>query len=98
MVGVSGAAMEFESLLGRVCDCARRCLMLSTDDRGLLGDCFLPGLGNCENVELDGSVGVGGVTNVVGVPGVGLPGWLCGVSGNEEEVFTLPLRGVSFSV
>lgn len=102
MVGVSGAAMEFESLLGRFCDCARRCLMLSTDDRGLLGDCFAPGLGNCENVDVDGSVGVGGVTKVVGVPGVGLPGLLRGllrgVFGNEEEVLTLPLRGVSFGV
>jgi hypothetical protein len=90
-VGVSGAAIEFESLLGRVCDCARRCLMLSMDDKGLVGDCFVVGLEKRENVGLEGSVGVGGVTRVVGVSG--RPG---GVSGSDELVLILPLRGVSF--
>jgi len=85
--------MAFESLLGRVCDCARRCLMLSMDDKGLEGDCFEPGLANRGNVEVAGSVGVGGVTSVVGVCG-----WLEGVSGKEEAVLILPLRGVSFGV
>lgn len=85
--------MEFESLLGRVWDCARRCLMLSTDDKGLVGDCFVAGLVNREKVELEGSVGVGGVTRVVGVSG--RPG---GVSGSDEVVLILPLRGVSFGV
>jgi len=85
--------MAFESLLGSVCDCARRCLMLSMEDKGLDGDCFEPGLTNRENVELEGSVGVGGVTSVVGVSG--RPG---GVSGSDEAVLILPLRGVSFGV
>lgn len=86
--------MELDSLLGRVCDCARRCLMLSTDESGLLGDCFPPGLVNRAKVELAESVGVGGVTRVVGVSGRP-PG---GVSGSELEVLILPLRGVSLGV
>ena len=93
IVGVNGAGIEFESLLGKVCDCARRCLMLSTDDKGLDGDCFEVGLVNRANVELEGSVGVGGVTSVVGVSG--RPG---GVSGSDEVVLILPLRGVSLGV
>lgn len=63
------------------------------DDKGLVGGCFVPGLANRENVELEGSVGVGGVTRVVGVSG--RPG---GVSGNDEVVLILPLLGVSFGV
>jgi hypothetical protein len=93
-VGVSGAAIEFESLLGNVCDCARRCLMLSIDDKGLVGDCFVVGLVNRVKVEWEGSVGVGGVTRVVGVS-VRPPG---GVSGSDDPVLILPLRGVSFGV
>lgn len=85
--------MEFESLLGMVCDCARRCLILSTEDKGLAGDCFPPGLENLGNVELEGSVGVGGVTKVEGVSGRD-----GGVSGSEEVVLILPLAGVSFFV
>src|SRR3954471_21472580 len=64
--------------------------MLSMDDKGLDGDCFGLGLANRPNVELEGSVGVGGVTNVVGVSG--RPG---GVSGSDEAVLILPLRGVT---
>lgn len=84
IVGVNGAAIELDNLLGRVCDCARRCLMLSTDERDLVGDCFAAGLGG--NVAFEGSVGVGGVTSVVGV------------SGSELEVFSLVLRGVAVGV
>lgn len=95
IVGVSGAAIEFDSLLGRFCDCARRCLILSTDERGFVGDCFEVGLGG--NVALEGSVGVGGVTRVVGVVGL-LPGRLGGVSGRDVEVFNRVLRGVAVGV
>jgi hypothetical protein len=67
--------------------------MLSMDDKGLVGDCFVVGLEKRENVGLEGSVGVGGVTRVVGVSG--RPD---GVSGTEEAVLILPLCGVSFGV
>jgi hypothetical protein len=93
MVGVRGGWVAFESLLGMVCDCARRCLILSTDDRVLGDDCFAPGIENRGNVEVEGSVGVGGVTKVVGVSG--RPG---GVSGSDVAVFILPLRGALLGV
>jgi hypothetical protein len=93
MVGVSGAWTAFESLLGMVCDCARRCLILSTDDKGLGEDGFVPGIEKRENVEVEGSVGVGGVTKVVGVSG--RPG---GVSGSDVAVSILPLRRTLFGV
>lgn len=48
---------------------------------------------NRGNVEVEGSVGVGGVTKVVGVSG--RPG---GVSGSEVVVFILPLLGTLFGV
>ena len=63
--------------------------MLSTEDEGLVGDCFVAGLLNLAKVELEGSVGVGGVTRVVGVPGL-----LIGVSGSDDVVLILVLRGV----
>lgn len=63
--------MDCESLLGTLLACARRFLMLSTDDnesvRFRLGvDFFGERLGNVE-ASAFGSVGVGGVTKVVGV-------------------------------
>lgn len=67
--------------------------MLSTDDRALGEDCFVPGIENRGNVDVEGSVGVGGVTKVVGVSG--RPG---GVSGSDVAVFILPLRGALFGV
>lgn len=65
-VGVKGALIEVDSLLGRLADCARRCLILSTELGGL-GDPFSGevGLENVAELELK-SVGVGGVTKVVG--------------------------------
>lgn len=71
--------------------------MLSIEDKGLDGDCLVTGLVNREKVELEESVGVGGVTSVVGVSGR-LPGRPGGVSGSDEVVLILPLRGVSFGV
>ena len=93
-VGVRGAGIEFESLLGKVCDCARRCRMLSTEERGLVGDCLVvAGLISLGNVEFEGSVGVGGVTRVVGVSGR-----LGGVSGSDLVVLIRVLRGVLVGV
>lgn len=59
--------VALESLLGMIWDCARRCLMLSTEERGREDDC-LAGLGSL-GIVCEGSVGVGGVTSVVGVSG-----------------------------
>ena len=76
MCGVSGAVMEFESLLGGfVAERTRRCdIMFPEGDTTTFGfdwdvPCFAPDLKL--NVDPVGegfpSVGVGGVTNVVGV-------------------------------
>lgn len=67
-VGVSGAGTVCDSLLGMFPDWLLRCFMLSYDDEvsllGLVVATFLGGrLGN----SACGSVGVGGVTKVVGV-------------------------------
>ena len=60
--------MDCDSLLGRFADCARRCLILSTEDTVVLrpGDSFGVLLGNVDASALK-LVGVGGVTKVVGV-------------------------------
>ena len=68
-VEANGARTEFESLLGTLPDWARRCLILSMELSGRLtgGDPAGASVASfLENSPL-GSVGVGGVTSVVGV-------------------------------
>lgn len=69
-VGGRGEVIEVESLLGKFADCARRCLMLSTEFKlRAAGDPFCGDVVREEKTEALalGSVGVGGVTTVVGV-------------------------------
>lgn len=86
-VGVRGALVEVESLLGSFADCALRCLMLSMELGRGLGELLVGELGPRKEV----SVGVGGVTTVVGVSWRfgGVAGSVvlmncCGVSGRSR--------------
>ena len=70
-VGVRGAGIDWDSLLDCEPEFARRCLILSTEEsfctRGEMGeDVIADLLGNVGALN-EGSVGVGGVTKVVGV-------------------------------
>jgi hypothetical protein len=98
-VGVSGSGMAFESLLGSLADCARRCRMLSTELNGRPGG--EPGSGFDVTGLLSGKVaesafakvGVGGVTSVVGVSTR-----FGGVLGSEAVLMRDLPRGSCFGV
>ena len=87
-VGVRGAGTDCDSLLGRTDDCARRCLMRSTEDGAFVrfteGDAFCGD--DFVNSVPASVVGVGGVTNVVGVSKR-----LGGVSGKDCVLILLGL-------